>query len=251
MAERDLPRLVTIVAGASLALAAFAGCDNNSVSKIEPTVVPIPSSIRPTASPTRVSSPEASSLNRALKLDGLGDSVEFDGKNYNFEVPIRIEARIRLADSLVRGVRGDAIVSKGGDDAIAFFGSFVTCPEKGMAVVVGGGQPVCGPNIQPNIWQDVAAEYDGESVTFFQNNKEVAKKPWKGSVPIEQGNINIGRSTRGTVTQEFFKGEFDSLKIIDLRTKKEIFNASFSDFKDSVTGTVGVAKGDAQLVVVE
>lgn len=260
MAERKLPRLITVAGSAVLVWGALVGCSQDStLGKNEPVITPAPTSVRPTTlTPTpRIETPtvtvlpsptrENSLVNRALQLDGIRDSVEYDGEKYNFELPLRIDARIKLNESRLGG---DAIVAKGLNDAIAFFASLTSCPERGMALIVNGKDPVCGPKIQGEIWKDVSAAYDGKTVIFYENGAEVGRKPWEGSVPIEKGKLYIGKSPSGVITQEYFGGLIDGISIS--RGNQVLFKADYnSDFNDRVTGTIGNTIGGAKLVSAE
>ncbi|MCR4324282.1 MAG: hypothetical protein NUV69_01195 [Candidatus Curtissbacteria bacterium] len=215
-------------------------------------VTKTPTVVSPKASPE----PQATALagndsGRALELDGFGDdAVKFNGEGYDFTaLPVRVEARIKLNESLTPGLsrfEGDTVLAK--DEAIAFFAALAACPDAGMALVIDDGDPVCGPKVQRGVWKDIGFVYDGETVTFLQGGKEVEKRDWQSQVPLENGLVVIGRSSEG-ITPKIWNGFMDFVWAAN--KDGVIFMVVFDrDFYDSVKNRAGTPEGDAKIVTV-
>ncbi|MBI3341992.1 hypothetical protein HY024_02620 [Candidatus Curtissbacteria bacterium] len=229
---------------------------------IVPSLIPSPT---PRAESSSTPTPaKAEVTNGVLVLDGFRDAVEYDGARYRFKTPITIEARINLNNSFVGG---DAIIAKGDKtEAIAFFARLTSCPDRGMAVHIGSRpESVCGPAIQTKVSVDVAMTFSGTEVVFYQNGKEVGRRQWDASIPVEDGPLFLGKSPNSLVpfaAQENFGGTIDYVRVLSgastpsqlnrpfeqVDRQRVLFDAEFNGTtRDPFAGVDGKLQGGAHL----
>lgn len=187
----------------------------------------------------------------------VGQSFVFDGADDQITVPhnanqnvgsnLTIEAWINPTTVVTHGA---TILQKRTSGNVGGYVFEPTQPAGGGApnglqfvIMIGGIYSTLNPAnvLQPNVWQHVAATYDGSFMRIYVNGVEVANKPQTGAIDAVTAPIVIGRNA---VNNAGFQGGIDEVSLYNRAlTASEIRDVYYAQsggkYKAASNPTVG------------
>jgi len=172
-------------------------------------------------------------VGQGLTFDGGDDQITIpDNANQNGGTNLTIEAWINPTSL----PHGGTILQKRTSGNIGGYVFEPTQPSGGgqpnglqFVIMIGGVYSFLNPAnvVQPNVWQHVAATYDGAFMRIYVNGVEVANKPQTGAIDNVAAPVVIGRNVVGS---NAFQGKIDEISVYNRAlTAAEIQSISNAD----------------------
>lgn len=147
----------------------------------------------------------------ALSFDGINDWVTVaDASLLDLTTGMTLEAWVYPAVS--SGWRTVLLKEQSSHLAYALYGSTDTNRPSGE-IFTTSNQDVRGTTaLPPNVWNHIAATYDGSALRLYVNGTQVAVRSVSGNIAVSAGALRIGGNS---IWQEFFQGKLDEIRIYD------------------------------------
>ena len=143
-----------------------------------------------------------------LAFDGTNDLVTVaDDASLDLSDEMTLEAWVR--PTTTRSSRAVLLKEGTGGPVYALHASASGRRAAGSVTTAGLAEAV-GPRLQTDVWQHLAATYDGSTVRLFVDGAQVAQQATSGPITTSDGALRLGGSP---LTSAFFAGTLDDVRV--------------------------------------